>query len=386
MANARSSRKPPTAAELLEQLKRLGKPNTAKIYARHGVEEPSVGLPYAELGKLIKKLGTQHELATELWTSGVHDARVLATKVVDPLRIGLGELESWLNAASNYIITAAISGLAARTPYSLDLALKWTQSDEEWRGSAGWSIVSELAMQGGLDEATARDLLGRIERGIHQAKNRTRYSMNGALIAIGGSMPKVRERAFAVAKNIGRVEVDHGQTGCKTPDALPYMKKVIAHELRKKAPSKKTPSKKAPQRKAPQRKFPPKKAPPKKAPPKKAPPKKAPSKKAPSKKAPSKKAPSKKAPPKKALAKNVKGAAARQTGLQQVTSKKATAKKAQLGRTQVKRAQLKAGQFEVASPPSVRVAVPKPHATARALGVRRTATRKTRRTVAPSKR
>jgi hypothetical protein len=36
----------------------------------------------------------------------------------------------------------------------------------------------------------------------------------------------------AAASRIGKVEVDHGETGCKTPDAIPYIKKAAARKKR----------------------------------------------------------------------------------------------------------------------------------------------------------
>src|SRR5690606_22967392 len=51
----------PTLESVLAELQQLGKPNTAKIYARHGVSEKSVGLAYADLKQLVKRLGTQHD-------------------------------------------------------------------------------------------------------------------------------------------------------------------------------------------------------------------------------------------------------------------------------------------------------------------------------------
>ena len=36
------------------------------------------------------------------------------------------------------------------------------------------------------------------------------------------------------AKRIGKVEVDHGETGCKTQDAVTYIQKAKAHRARKK--------------------------------------------------------------------------------------------------------------------------------------------------------
>ena len=47
--------------------------------------------------------------------------------------------------------------------------------------------------------------------------------MNNALIAIGLRDERLATLARAAAARIGRVEVDHGETNCKTPDAIPYM-------------------------------------------------------------------------------------------------------------------------------------------------------------------
>jgi hypothetical protein len=58
--------------------------------------------------------------------------------------------------------------------------------------------------------------------------------MNGALIAIGLRNPAMEKRAVDIAKKIGRVVVDHGETACKTPDAIEYIKKTKAHREKKK--------------------------------------------------------------------------------------------------------------------------------------------------------
>jgi 3-methyladenine DNA glycosylase AlkD len=223
----------PDAAEVLAELTALGKPSAAKMYARHGVKEPSVGLSAADLQRLVKRLGVQNELALELWQSGVHDARVLATKLADPGALSVRQLEAWLGEASNYVIVDALSALAAQLPGARELALRWTRAKTEWSAAAGWNVLAQLALAGELAEAGAGELLERIERDIHAAANRVRHSMNGALIAIGGALPGLRERALAAAERIGSVEVDHGQTGCKTPEAAPYIRRMAAHAARR---------------------------------------------------------------------------------------------------------------------------------------------------------
>ncbi len=67
--------------------------------------------------------------------------------------------------------------------------------------------------------------------------------MNGALIAIAMRSPDLQKKAVAAAKRIGKVEVDHGDTACETPDAASYIKKMV--ERQKKKVSKKSTKKTA---------------------------------------------------------------------------------------------------------------------------------------------
>ena len=83
------------AAAVLELLAAKGKPNTVAIYRRHGVTGECYGVSYADMGKLVKQLGTDHALATELWRSGVHEARVVASHVADPAALTRREATAW---------------------------------------------------------------------------------------------------------------------------------------------------------------------------------------------------------------------------------------------------------------------------------------------------
>ena len=48
--------------------------------------------------------------------------------------------------------------------------------------------------------------------------------MNRALIAIGIRNEDLKQTAIGIAREIGKVQVDHGATSCKTPDAESYIK------------------------------------------------------------------------------------------------------------------------------------------------------------------
>lgn len=212
----------------LRALAQKGKPDTVQIYRRHGVSGPCWGVSYDDLGKLVRQCPVDQDLARGLWRSGVHDARVLATKVADPARATAAEVEGWLRGADNYILVDALSGVAARLPTPAALMRRWIEDGSEWVSAAGWNVAAILATDRALDAVEVSGLLRRIQRGIHSAPNRTRHAMNNALIAIGGAMPEMRSEALAVANAIGRVEVDHGETGCQTPDAAGYIARMVA--------------------------------------------------------------------------------------------------------------------------------------------------------------
>ena len=57
--------------------------------------------------------------------------------------------------------------------------------------------------------------------------------MNDAIIGIGVRGGACTKAALATAKRVGKVEVDHGETGCKTPDAAGYIAKTLAYRAEK---------------------------------------------------------------------------------------------------------------------------------------------------------
>jgi hypothetical protein len=120
--------------------------------------------------------------------------------------------------------------LAVEGPHGLETASRWLASRDEHLRSAGWGVVAQLAARDeSVPDAWFADRLAQVEKTIHDAPDAERYAMNGAVIAIGGRSAALRKAALAAAKRIGKVEVDHGDTDCKTPDAPAYIEKMWSH-------------------------------------------------------------------------------------------------------------------------------------------------------------
>jgi len=222
-------------AETMRTLEKAGSAQTRKTYARHGAEEPMFGVSFADLKPLVKKIGVDQELAIALWETKNHDARVLAMKIADPSRIKSAELDRWARENRMRMCKGYVAALAAESPLGQAKAREWFASTDLALRATAWALSGFLA---NLDETTPDDWfmqrLAQIEKSIHSAPNAEREAMNMAVITIGGRNAALRKAATAAAKRIGKVEVDHGDTACETPDAVAYIEKMWAHSTAKK--------------------------------------------------------------------------------------------------------------------------------------------------------
>jgi hypothetical protein len=204
-------------AETMRALEQAGSAQTRRTYARHGAQEPMFGVSFATLKTLVKRIGVDHDLA-------------LALKVADPARMKPSELDRWAREHALRMCGLYVTLLAAEGPHGAKQARAWLASPHAGLRAAGWALTGHLA---NLDEAAPepwfRERLAQIERSIHRVTNAEREAMNTALITIGGRSPALRKAALAAARRIGKVHVDHGDTACKTPDAVPYLEKLWAH-------------------------------------------------------------------------------------------------------------------------------------------------------------
>lgn len=219
-----------TATEVLDELKRLGNEATKKTLMRHGAREPFFGVRVGDLKALVKKIKTDHALALELYDTGNSDAMYLAGLVADPMAFTKPQLKKWAKGAYWYMLSGfTVPWCASESKFGRELALEWIDSDSEQITNAGWcTYASLLAVKpdGELNLKEVEGLMARAKREIGGAPNRVRYAMNNFVICAGCYVEPLLAKAKAVAKVLGEVEVDMGDTACKVPVALEYIEKL----------------------------------------------------------------------------------------------------------------------------------------------------------------
>ena len=219
-----------TAAEILEQLKALGTDQYKRILFNHGAKEPMFGVKIEELKKIQKRVKQDHQLALELYDTGVYDAQYLAGMLVDDAKLTKADLRRWLAKGNSPPICAfTVAGVAADSQHGRELALEWIESKKETTAQTGWTTLSGVVSvtdDAELDLAELKQLLKRVEKSIHGERNQVRYAMNGFVIAVGTYVKELSELALRAGKAIGQVSVDMGNTACQVPFIPDYIEKV----------------------------------------------------------------------------------------------------------------------------------------------------------------
>jgi 3-methyladenine DNA glycosylase AlkD len=219
-----------TADEIVAELKKLGNESYKKTMFRHGAREPYYGVKIEDMKKIQKRVKTDHALALALFDTGIGDAQYLAAYICDPAKFTKAQLQKWVKTATWQMVSEfAVAWSAAESPFGWELGREWIDSPREAIAACGWSTLGSLVaikQDDELDLDGLSKLLDRVQKQIHSAPNRVRYTMNGFVIAVGSAVVPLTTRAKAVAKAIGEVEVDMGGTACKVPLATEYIAKV----------------------------------------------------------------------------------------------------------------------------------------------------------------
>lgn len=219
-----------TSKQVLDELKKMGSPAIKKVLMTHGAKEPVFGVKIGDMKTLVRKIKKDYALSMELYNSGIYDAMYLSALIADESKMTKQDIQAWAEKAyCSGLSEYTVAWIAAESAWGWELGMKWIDSPKETIASSGWNTlagVMHLKEDKDLDIPQVKKLLARIEKEIHKAPNRVRYTMNGFVIAAGSTVKELTKDAMAIAKKIGTVYVDMGGTACEVPSAIGYIKKL----------------------------------------------------------------------------------------------------------------------------------------------------------------
>jgi 3-methyladenine DNA glycosylase AlkD len=192
-------------AAILQRLKSAADPKAVTGMARFGIT-PAIafGVTIPELRELAREIGTDHDLAQDLWAAGVHEARILASMIDDPNQVTDAQLERWvLDFGSWDLCDQCCVNLFRKTAAAYRKAIEWSAREEEFVKRAGFVLMAALAVhEKGAADGTFLQFLTIIKREAADNRHVVKKAINWALRQIGKRNHFLNHAALATAEEM----------------------------------------------------------------------------------------------------------------------------------------------------------------------------------------
>jgi 3-methyladenine DNA glycosylase AlkD len=208
---ARAPARPPVAdpaaaaAGLVRELEAMGSEAAREAMGRYGISvDHAFGVSVTRVRALAKPHRRDHRLAAELWSTGIHEARLLAVFVDDPAQVTPEQMDSWAADFDSWGITdQATTSLFDQTPHAWDKAREWSSADAEFIKRGAFALVAGLAVhdKNAPDEVFIA-FMPIIERESGDGRNFVKKAVNWALRNVGKRDAALNGEALACARRI----------------------------------------------------------------------------------------------------------------------------------------------------------------------------------------
>lgn len=167
-----------------------------------------MGIRVPEIRALAKEIGKDHDLAAELWSSGIHEARLLATMIDVPKKVTSEQMDTWTADFDSWdACDQACSNLYVKTPYAWDKVLLWKDAEQEFVKRAAFALIAYLAVHDKkADDTRFLPMLEIIKEAATDQRNFVKKAVNWALRQIGKRSLELHPYAIEMAKQIQAID------------------------------------------------------------------------------------------------------------------------------------------------------------------------------------
>jgi 3-methyladenine DNA glycosylase AlkD len=198
-----------TYQQIIKRLKSLANPKSLEGMARFGIKPGKpLGISIPNLRKLAKEIGKDHKLAQQLWKSGIHEAKILASMVDKIEKVTEKQMDSWIKDFDSWDVCDQVCmNLFDKTPFAFKKAVEWTKRNKEFEKRAGFALMACLAWH----DKTSPDskfikFFPQIKKCSIDDRNYVKKATNWALRQIGKRNLSLNKAAIKIAKEIQKID------------------------------------------------------------------------------------------------------------------------------------------------------------------------------------
>lgn len=193
------------SGKILKRLKSMSNKENVAGMARFGISPKNTyGISIPNLRRIAKELGRDHLLALQLWRSGIHEARILASMIDDPQKVTSPQMERWVKDFDSWdVCDQCCSNLFDKTSLARTKAVAWSSRKEEFVKRAAFALMAAMAAHDKTeDDARFKRFLKIIIVQSDDERNFVKKAVNWALRGIGKRNRALNKEAIATAKKI----------------------------------------------------------------------------------------------------------------------------------------------------------------------------------------
>jgi 3-methyladenine DNA glycosylase AlkD len=191
--------------DIIKKLKALSDPKAVEGMARFGINpENTYGVSIPNLRKMAKEIGKDHSLAQRLWSSGIHEARILASMIDDPNKVTRKQMDKWIEDFDSWdVCDQCCMNLFCKASMAWEKATEWTSREKEFEKRAGFVLMACLAWYDkGSPDSKFLLFLPAIKREASDDRNYVKKAVNWALRNIGKRNLDLNRKAIETAREI----------------------------------------------------------------------------------------------------------------------------------------------------------------------------------------
>jgi 3-methyladenine DNA glycosylase AlkD len=188
----------------MQQLEALADPDVRKGQAHFGITAAKpLGIALPKLRTLAKGV-RDHDLAQQLWATGIHEARILASMMDDPKLVTFEQMNAWVKDFDSWDVCDQVcDNLFCHTAFAVDAARDWVQHDEEFVRRAGFVMMTMLSWKrDDLPDELFLEFLDTVRRYATDERNFVKKAVNWALRRIAKRNARLFEAAVTTAKEL----------------------------------------------------------------------------------------------------------------------------------------------------------------------------------------
>jgi len=195
--------------DILKKLESLSNPKAIEGMAKYGITPEKIyGVSIPNLRRIAKEIGTDHELAQQLWASGIRETRILASMIDNPEIVTEEQMERWVKDFDYWeICDQCCQNLFEKTKFGYQKAIEWSSNDKEFVKRAGFVLMARLAVKDKrAGDGQFERFLQIISREATDDRNFVKKAVNWALRQIGKRNLNLNQKAIETAKEIQKID------------------------------------------------------------------------------------------------------------------------------------------------------------------------------------